>query len=92
MNGTYYQNPTFPSATTTNYQDTIVFLSESGLEGVVADIELEQSVGHKSSNVDVRMINLSNYIPRRKRNEKTFIFISCIVNDYFMCKHGIIRC
>ncbi len=45
----------------TNYQDTIVFLSESGLEGVVADIELEQSVGHKSSNVDVRMINLSNY-------------------------------
>jgi len=24
MNGTYYQNPTFPTATTNNYQDTIV--------------------------------------------------------------------
>lgn len=24
MNGTYYQNPTFPAATTSNYQDTIV--------------------------------------------------------------------
>ena len=45
----------------TNYQDTIVFLSESGLEGVIADIELEQSVNHRSSNIDVRMINLSNY-------------------------------
>lgn len=45
----------------TNYQDTIVFLSESGLEGIIADINLEQSVGHRSSNVDVKMINLSNY-------------------------------
>ena len=45
----------------TNYQDTIVFLSESGLEGVITDIQLEQSVAHRSSNVDVRMINLSNY-------------------------------
>ena len=24
MNGTYYQNPTFPTATTNNYKDTIV--------------------------------------------------------------------
>lgn len=24
MNGTYYQNPTFPTATTNNYQDNIV--------------------------------------------------------------------
>ena len=24
MNGTYYQNPTFPTATTNNYQDTII--------------------------------------------------------------------
>lgn len=45
----------------TNYQDTIVFLSESGLEGIIANIELEQSVNHRSSNIDVRMINLSNY-------------------------------
>lgn len=45
----------------TNYQDTIVFLSESGLEGIIANINLEQSVSHRSSNVDVRMINLSNY-------------------------------
>lgn len=44
-----------------NYQDNIVFLSEAGLEGIVADIQSEQSVNHRSSLIDTRMINLSNY-------------------------------
>lgn len=35
MNGTYYQNPTFPAATTSNYQDNIV--------PVVNDLTMEQS-------------------------------------------------
>lgn len=35
MNGTYYQNPTFPAATTSNYQDTIVPVGN--------DLSMEQS-------------------------------------------------
>ena len=35
MNGTYYQNPTFPTATPNNYQDTIV--------PVGTDLTMEQS-------------------------------------------------
>lgn len=35
MNGTYYQNPTFPAATTSNYQDTIVPVGN--------DLTMEQS-------------------------------------------------
>ena len=35
MNGTYYQNPTFPAATTSNYQDTIVPVGN--------DLPMEQS-------------------------------------------------
>ncbi len=35
MNGTYYQNPTFPTATSNNYQDNIV--------SVGTDLTMEQS-------------------------------------------------
>ena len=35
MKGTYYQNPTFPTATTNNYQDTII--------PVGTDLTIEQS-------------------------------------------------
>ena len=35
MNGTYYKNPTFPAATTSNYQDTIVPVGN--------DLPMEQS-------------------------------------------------
>lgn len=44
-----------------NYQDTIVFLSRNGLEGIDGNIEYEQSVSHKSSLVDTKLINMSNY-------------------------------
>ena len=44
-----------------NYQDTIVFLSRDGLEGINGNVQYEQSVSHKSSLVDSKMTNLSNY-------------------------------
>ncbi len=36
MNGTYYQNPTFPTATSNNYQDNIVPVGQQ-------DLPMEQS-------------------------------------------------
>lgn len=44
-----------------NFKDNIVFLSREGLEGINGNIEYEQSVEHRSSMVDSKMINMSNY-------------------------------
>lgn len=44
-----------------NYKDNILFFSRNGLEGIRGDIEKEQSVSHKSSLVDPKLINMSNY-------------------------------
>ena len=44
-----------------NYDDTIVFLSREGLESITSSIESLQMVTHKSSMVDRKMINESNY-------------------------------
>lgn len=44
-----------------NYKDTIVFLSRNGLEGINGNINYEQSIVHKSSLIDSKLINMSNY-------------------------------
>lgn len=44
-----------------NYDDTIVFLSREGLESITSSIESLQIVTHKSSMVDRKLINESNY-------------------------------
>lgn len=44
-----------------NYKDSIVFLSRNGLEGITGNISYEQSATHKSSMVDTKMRNMSNY-------------------------------
>ncbi len=44
-----------------NYSDDIVFLSKQGLEGITGDINKEQLLTHRSSLVDAKMINSSNY-------------------------------
>jgi hypothetical protein len=45
-----------------NYKDDIVFLSQMGLEGISSnDIASQQLVGHKSSLVDNKLINETNY-------------------------------
>lgn len=44
-----------------NYKDTLLFFSKTGLEGISGDIDKEQSISHKSSLVDSKLINMSNY-------------------------------
>ena len=44
-----------------NFQDHIVFLSRNGLEGIDGNVEYEQSISHKSSMIDSKLINMSNY-------------------------------
>lgn len=44
-----------------NYSDDIVFLSKQGLEGITGDINKEQLLSHRSSLVDSKLINSSNY-------------------------------
>lgn len=44
-----------------NYKDSLLFFSRSGLEGISGDVDREQSISHKSSLVDSKLINMSNY-------------------------------
>lgn len=44
-----------------NYKDNILFFSRSGIEGISGNIDYEQSVTHKSSLIDSKLINMSNY-------------------------------
>ena len=44
-----------------NFNDDIVFFSERGMEGISGDITTEQSVSHRSSLVDRKMIAESSY-------------------------------
>ncbi len=44
-----------------NYKDNILFFSRNGLEGINGNIAYEQSVSHKSSLIDSKLINMSNY-------------------------------
>jgi hypothetical protein len=44
-----------------NYKDSILFFSRNGLEGIRGNITYEQSVSHKSSLIDSKLINMSNY-------------------------------
>lgn len=44
-----------------NFNDDIIFFSERGMEGISGDITTEQSVAHRSSLVDRKMIAEKNY-------------------------------
>lgn len=44
-----------------NFNDTICFFSERGLEGITSDVTTEQTISHKSSFVDNRLLNESKY-------------------------------
>ena len=44
-----------------NYKDNILFFSRGGMEGIRGSINYEQSVTHKSSLIDAKLINMSNY-------------------------------
>lgn len=44
-----------------NFNDTICFYSEQGLEAITSDITTEQTISHKSSMVDSKLLNEENY-------------------------------
>ena len=44
-----------------NYKDNILFFSKNGLEGISGNVAYEQSITHKSSLIDSKLINMSNY-------------------------------
>lgn len=67
----------------TNYKDNIVFLSRNGLEGINGNIAYEQSVSHKSSNVDSKMVNMSNYEFAELAEYKDYLIIA-IDNTLFL--------
>lgn len=44
-----------------NFNDDIVIFSESGLEGISGDVTTEQVLGHRSSLIDSKLLQESNY-------------------------------
>lgn len=44
-----------------NYKDSILYFSKNGLEGISGNINYEQSIVHKSSMIDPKLTNMSNY-------------------------------
>lgn len=44
-----------------NFNDTICFFSDKGLEGISGDVTTEQVITHKSSFVDKKLLNEENY-------------------------------
>ena len=44
-----------------NFNDDIVFFSERGLEGITGDVTTEQVLGHRSTCIDNKLLNESNY-------------------------------
>ena len=63
-------------STGVNYQDSIVFLSRDGLEGIDGNVQYEQSVSHKSSLVDSKMTRLSNYAIPKLAEYNGYLLIS----------------
>lgn len=48
-------------STGVNFNDTICFFSERGMEGITGDVTTEQMLTHKSSLVDSKLLNETNY-------------------------------
>ena len=44
-----------------NFNDDIVFFSERGMEGISSDVTTEQVIAHRSSLVDSKLLNETNY-------------------------------
>ena len=73
-------------AQATNYKDTLLFFSRNGLEGISGNIDQEQSVSHKSSLVDSKLINMSNYQFLEVAEYKGYLVVA-IDNTLFLADH-----
>ena len=70
----------------TNYKDTLLFFSKTGLEGISGNIDQEQSITHKSSLVDSKLINMSNYAFLNVAEYKGYLVVA-IDNTLFLADH-----
>lgn len=66
-----------------NYNDTIVFLSREGLESITSSIDSLQMVTHKSSLVDSKMTNASNFSEAIMGTWQGYLLIA-IDNEIFL--------
>ena len=62
-------------STSINFNDDIVFLSKYGLEGINGDIAQEQLLSHRSSLVDNKLINTSNFDKATMTEWKGYLLI-----------------
>ncbi len=70
----------------TNYKDNLIFLSQNGLESINGNIEYEQSLSHKSSMIDAKLINMSNYEFSKMSEYKDYLLIA-IDNYVFLADY-----
>lgn len=66
-----------------NYNDTIVFLSREGLESITSSIDSLQMVTHKSSLIDFKMTNTSNFSEAIMETWQGYLLIG-IDNEIFL--------
>lgn len=59
-----------------NYKDNLLFLSKNGLEGINGNVVYEQSVSHKSSLIDSKLLSMSNYEFAKFGQYKDYLIIA----------------
>lgn len=70
----------------TNYQDSIVFFSRNGLEGIDGNVKYEQSVTHKSSMVDAKLKTVNNYNLIQTTEYKGYL-VACAEDTLFLADY-----
>ena len=70
-------------STAINFNDDIVFLSKYGLEGITGDIDQEQLLSHRSSLVDNKLVNLSNFSDAQMTEWSGYLMI-LVDNNIFL--------
>lgn len=63
-----------------NFRDDIVYFSRNGLEAVTGSVYNEQILTHKSSNVDAKLLNETNYKKIMTCEWKNYLM--CLVNSH----------
>jgi hypothetical protein len=63
-----------------NFNDDIVYFSKRGLESISANIYSEQTLTHRSSNVDIKMLNEPDYEDVKLAEYKDYLM--CLINSH----------
>ena len=63
-----------------NFNDDVVYFSKRGLEGISGNIYSEQILQHRSSNVDTKMLNETNYDMVKLAEYKDYLM--CLIDSH----------